>query len=200
MSFDGYHFAGLKKTAQKMAAGEPVLAYTEDIVRIYPNGRREKAEDRPVFVSTVKRDLSGEKYEDEAWLGPNGIPFYKYTMPDGRVLFEREQKEGFMGGGGAIMVLLTALQDENGNWLPDSLWTKDEIAKAMCNEEHGRDLEEDGEFWAEVKSSGAEVRIMVTGTNAKLENNDYDLSAFRLIKPFSGDEIGPYKYYTEAQA
>lgn len=193
MSFDGYSFPGLKQAARKIVAGDRVLEYTEEVVRVFPDGRRQKMEDRPVFGSTVKREPSGERIEDGMWLGPEGIPLDKYTLPDGRVLFEREQTM-IPGGGGGSLIILTALQDEKGEWIPESYWSDLEVEKAQCNEGHGQKLEEDGEFWAEVKSNGEKMRILVTGTKAHIYGGVYDLSAFKLIKPFSGDVAGPYKY------
>ncbi len=116
-------FMGLNEWAQNFVKGEPVLVYTEEVTRVYPDGRRETLEPRPVYESSVKKEQSNEfcsgMFGDE-------YPLNKYTFPDGRVCFERVQAEPWSSG----PVFFLALQDEKGNWVPESLWSEKEIENA----------------------------------------------------------------------
>lgn len=116
-------FMGLNEWASNFVKGEPVLVCTEEVTRVYPDGRRETLEPRSVHESSVKIEESGEFYfgmfEDEYHL-------HKYTFPDGRVYFERLQAARWSSGS----VHFLALQDEKMNWVPESLWTKEAIEAA----------------------------------------------------------------------
>ncbi|MFQ6049923.1 MAG: hypothetical protein ACE5J0_02695 [Candidatus Paceibacterales bacterium] len=80
------------------------------------------------FVSgpSVEKKESGETYL-AGMLADEECPLYKYIFPDGRVYFEKLQTTRFSAGPGFLL----ALQDKNGNWIPESLWTETEIAAAM---------------------------------------------------------------------
>jgi len=114
---------GLNEWASNFIKGEPVLIYTEEVTRVYPDGRRETLESHPVFEPSVKMEQSGEFYsgmfEDE-------YPLHKYIFPDGRVYFERLQAVPWSSG----PVHFLALQDENGNWVSESLWAEEAIEAA----------------------------------------------------------------------
>lgn len=115
---------GLSDRAHQLVEGEQVLAYTEQVMRVYPDGRTEPEPDRPVFVSTVKQEPSGETYS--GMLDEEEYRLNKYIFPDGRVYFERVQAEPWSSG----PVIFLALQDEEGNWIPESLWPEEAIATA----------------------------------------------------------------------
>jgi len=116
-------FMGLNEWASNFVKGEPVLVCVEEVTRVYPDGRRETLEPHPVYESSVKMEESGELYsgmfEDE-------YPLHKYTLPDGRVYFERLQAAPWSSG----PVHFLALQDESGNWIPESLWAEETIEAA----------------------------------------------------------------------
>ncbi len=107
---------GLNAWAQKLVGGEKVLLYTEEVVRVYPDGRRETQEPRQVLGSTVAREPSGEHYSGMC----EGYPLYKYTFPDGRVYVEAVQSIEYSSG----PCIFLALRNEAGNWIPKSLWPR----------------------------------------------------------------------------
>lgn len=116
-------FMGLNEWASSFVKGESVLVYTEEVTRVYPDGRRKTLEPRPVQKSSVNPEASGEFYfgmfETEHTL-------YKYTFPDGRCYFERKQAAPWSSG----PVHFLALQDENGDWVSESLWAEEAIEAA----------------------------------------------------------------------
>ena len=114
---------GLNDWASTLVRGADILLYTEEIVRVYSDGRREPAESRPVLGSTVKEEESGEHY---AGMFDDEYSLSKYTFPDGRVLYERVQATPWSSG----PVFFLALQDEKGRWVPESLWSQDAIDHA----------------------------------------------------------------------
>ncbi|MBI5077701.1 hypothetical protein HZB94_04980 [Candidatus Falkowbacteria bacterium] len=113
-------FVGLNERAQELIKGEQELAYTEEVVRIYPDGGQERMPDRPVFESTVKKEESGESYTGMFTVE---YPLHKYTFPNGQIYYERLQTAPWSSG----PVHFLALQNEDGKWVPESLWTDEEI-------------------------------------------------------------------------
>lgn len=73
------------------------------------------------LVSRAKEEKSGEKYN-----GVIGSVYYlnQYTFPDGRVYKEKVQSEC---GKVDSKVIFVALRDEKGAWVPESLWTQEEL-------------------------------------------------------------------------
>ena len=124
-------WVGLHERVRALVAGEQVLAYTERVVRVYPDGREEPQADRLVMASTVRCDQSGEVYADpfagdldgDEEGSKSGVHLNRYTFPDGRVLVEKVQADPWSSG----PVVFTALQDESGKWIPESLWSEQEI-------------------------------------------------------------------------
>jgi hypothetical protein len=114
---------GLNEWASDFIKGELVLVWVEEVTRVYPDGRREKIEPRPIYQSSIKKEESGEFY---LGMFDNTYPLHKYTFPDGRIYFEVLQVERWSSG----PVHFLALQDENRNWIPESLWTEEDIAAA----------------------------------------------------------------------
>lgn len=114
---------GLNEWALNAVSGETVLLCVEEVTRIYPDGRKEVLEPRPVYESSVKKEKSGEffygMFDDE-------YPLYKYTFPDGKVYFEKLQAAPWSSG----PVHFLALQDEDGKWVPESLWSAEDIMAA----------------------------------------------------------------------
>jgi len=116
-------FAGLNKWASNFVKGESVFVCTEEVTRVYPDGRRGTLEPRPVYESSVKMEESGEFYSG---MFEGKYPLHKHTFPDGRVYFEKVQAEPWSSG----PVFFLALQDEKGNWVKKSLWSQEEINNA----------------------------------------------------------------------
>lgn len=115
---------GLSERALEFLKGEMVLAYTEQVTRVYPDGRTKRQPDREIFVSTVKKEPSGEVYH--GMFEGEEYRLYKYTHPDKRVYYERVQAVPWSSG----PVIFLALQDEAGNWVPESQWPRKEILAA----------------------------------------------------------------------
>lgn len=117
-------WVGLNDRAKALVAGEPVLDYTERVTRVFPDGREEALPDRAVMTSTVKcEELADDDCDVSDPFGGNDVPLHRYTFPDGRVLTEAVQAEPWSSG----PVVFTALKDESGAWVPESLWTDEEI-------------------------------------------------------------------------
>lgn len=114
---------GLNEWAQGFVRGEPVLAYTEEVTRVYPDGRRETLEPKPLYQSSAGKEESGESF---AGMFGDCYPLHKYTLPFGVVYFEKVQEEVWSAG----PVFFLALQDERGEWVPDSLWPASAIENA----------------------------------------------------------------------
>ena len=87
--------------------------------RIYPKGQQERLNILPIYNSSIKKEESGTFYHG-MW---NKRPLYKYIFPDGRMYFEKLQEAIWSSG----PVLFTALVDESGRWVPESLWTEEGI-------------------------------------------------------------------------
>jgi len=115
---------GLNEWSRKFVEGEKVLLFTERITRIYPDGKKEELPPCPVYGSSIKKEESGETYEG---MFGEKYPLYKYTFPDGRVYYEKVQRCIWSSG----PVFFLALQDEEGNWVPESLWTEEEIRDCL---------------------------------------------------------------------
>lgn len=116
-------FIGLNSWASDFVKGESVLAYTERGSRVYSDGREEPFE-HPVHASSVKREDT-----EKCWYGMfegEETPLAKYTFPDGRVYFEDVQAEPWSSG----PLIFLALKDDKGNWIPESLWSDEEVQAA----------------------------------------------------------------------
>jgi hypothetical protein len=111
-------FAGLNKWARMVTEDKPVLVYVVEETRVYPDGRR-TIEPRPVYESSVKKEETGDFYS----LGGEhyAYPLYKYVFRDGRVYYEEIQRSL------ETCCIALALKDENGHWVPESLWTDEEL-------------------------------------------------------------------------
>lgn len=139
---------GLSERAREIVKGEQMLAYTSHETRLYPDGSVIQMPPREVFVSSVKSEPSGEHalgmFDEE-------IALSKYTMPDGKVYFERVQCDPWSSGPN----IFTALQDESGCWIEQSRWTDEEICFAIgcpgCKscEEARQKLAEQQKLWEE---------------------------------------------------
>ncbi len=121
---------GLSKRVKNLVEGEQVLAYTEEVVRIYPDGRRELKESKKVFESSVKKVESGERcprymvmdYEEGDDLTE---PLWKYIFSDGRVYHEQYHSVSIPGWEFDYLVLV----DDEGI-VQEYRWTLDDIKKS----------------------------------------------------------------------
>mgnify|MGYP001596298827 CR=1 FL=1 len=116
-------FMGLNEWALDFVKGESVLVCVEEVTRVYPDGRRETLEPRPVHEPLIKREESGESYSG---MFGDEYPLHKYIFHDGRMFFERVQASPWSSG----PVFFFALQDESGSWVEESLWPAKEIDNA----------------------------------------------------------------------
>ena len=118
----------LNEWASNFVKGEPMLVCVEEVTRVYPDGRRETLEPRPVYESSVKREKIGElcsgTFKEKA--PEEKPPLYKYAFPDGRVYVEKMQAALLLSG----LIHFPALQDGNGNWIKESLWADEIIGLA----------------------------------------------------------------------
>jgi len=114
---------GLNDRAQKIIVGESVVLWWDTVSRRFPDGRVVNFPEDAITGSTVKRESSGETYSDPFSDEPNTMS--KWTFPDGHVLFEKVQADPWSSG----PCVFTALQDEKGEWVKESLWTDEEIEK-----------------------------------------------------------------------
>lgn len=116
-------FMLLNEWASNLVKGELMLVWMEEVTRVYPDGLREALEPRPVFKSSVNTEESGEFYSG---MFDDEYPLRKYTFADGRVYFEKVQAASWSAG----YVFFLALEDEKGNWVPESLWAEEVIRAA----------------------------------------------------------------------
>lgn len=58
------------------------------------------------------------------------IPLCEYEFPDGKVLQERVQCEQWHSG----PMIFTALKGDDGQWVPEFMWTTDEMEKVIRGE------------------------------------------------------------------
>jgi hypothetical protein len=116
-------FMGLNEWASKFVQGVPILVYTEEVVRVYPDGRRETQPPRPVHESSTKRVEDGKTYSG---MFEDTYPLGRYIFPNGQVYYEEVQAQPWSAG----PVFFLALRDEKGEWVPESLWPDEEIENA----------------------------------------------------------------------
>lgn len=114
---------GLNDWARGAVEGELVFAYTERVTRVFPDGREEQLPDKPIDVPSVKREPTGKSFS--SWYDEE-YPLHRYIFPDGRVYTESVQASVDSSG----PVIFLALQDEQGQWIPESLWEEAEIEAA----------------------------------------------------------------------
>ena len=92
---------------------------TDFLIRAYPDGRVERSA-HPVRMSR----LAGADH-DVHWLhSGQAVSLRQYHLPGGGRV--REQVQAFEDGG-----VFLALIDEHGEWLPESLWSAKERARAL---------------------------------------------------------------------
>lgn len=115
---------GLNDRAEKLMAGEEVLLYTEQVNRIYPDGRKEALPPQEVRGSPTVSVPSGETFDG---MFGERFPLHRFTLADGRVFFERLQVDFYSAG----LVAFFALQSADDSWVAESLWTKEEIYSSM---------------------------------------------------------------------
>ena len=121
-------FVGLNEWARILVAGcrKPHFSGKyEEVEVVHPDGRSDVIE-VPVLEPCVFREENGfyeGMFEDK-------YPLYKYTFRcgqhSGKVFYERVQADPWSSG----PVVFLALQDENGNWIKESLWDEEDIANA----------------------------------------------------------------------
>lgn len=117
---------GLNDRARKFVRAKPVLIYTETVIQEYPDGHREILGPNPVYRPSVTKESSGGSFVGMFDNDEQHPLFRYYTFPGGRMYYEAVQDQVQSSG----LVVFLALKDEAGNWIPESLWTEEEIQSA----------------------------------------------------------------------
>ncbi len=115
------HWIGLNSRARKLLDGDGI-SVTEEVVHVYPDGRREVQSSKQVVLSAAK------PFEARQYHGLCGEVFelQTYRLPDGSELREVVQDEVWSSG----PAVFTCLEDQTGELVSDSLWTREEIDAA----------------------------------------------------------------------
>ncbi|MFA5025409.1 MAG: hypothetical protein WC503_02810 [Candidatus Shapirobacteria bacterium] len=92
----------------------------EHVYRYYEDGTEEILPTRELEICQIKSEYSGKNVFG---MYDNEYPLFKYTFPDGRVYKEYEQIIIHSSG----PMIFTALKNEDGFILPESLWDEEEI-------------------------------------------------------------------------
>lgn len=111
-------FFGLNCRARKFLQLDELVPVCEvRTQRRYPDG----SETDSGWIQETGTRTKQEKYEVlcGAW---NQFQLYKYTLPDGKRFFESEQASPWSSG----PMIFTALRDEYGEWVKESLWSNDD--------------------------------------------------------------------------
>ncbi len=122
---------GLTPKGTKLVTDPEESNYVEEVTRVYKKGQKKVQRFRFVRESKVRVEKSGEIFkvqgEGNEFEGGDLYKYdmYKYIFTDGNVLFERPQKQS------AGYNFFTALQDINGNWIKESLWTDEMILESL---------------------------------------------------------------------
>lgn len=112
---------GLTYQARKfLQLNVSVQTCVEEVVRVYPDGRREQQSNRPVFEPVTTKEPSGEVYEG---MFGDKYPLFKYKLTDGRVYYEYVQADPWFSG----PCFFLALKDFKKEIVPQSLWSKEEM-------------------------------------------------------------------------
>src|SRR3989338_10018370 len=106
--------------------GKLRLVCVKETSYVYPDGRREGLNSAPIYRYPAKTEERGKFCRD-------GIEYIlnKHTLFDGQVYCEEVQTNSWLPPGYPFI----ALQDEDGSWVPESLWTEDEAKKAIEEED-----------------------------------------------------------------
>lgn len=125
---------GLNERAEQLIEGEEILLYDLTEKRRYPDGREEALPPRPVFGSSVSKEVCGVFYgmfEEE-------YPLHRYTLPSGEIYEERVQAEPWSSGPCIFLALICAggevWQPQGApadSWLAQTLWSEAEINSSL---------------------------------------------------------------------
>ena len=111
-------FIGLSKAVHKIIKGDDVYKYTDHVRRIFPDGTVEEFENE-VYGPNVVHSIG--EYTYAGMFQEYKLPMY--TFHDGSILQEKEQQTIWSSG----PMIFTALVDNNGEWIKESLWTAEEM-------------------------------------------------------------------------
>ena len=128
---------GLNKFAKELFAREGILLYTEEVVKIHPDGRRDPQELREIRLAIEKEALSEWDFDD----GEDSNYFdyfakshlHDYIFSDGMKCQERVQivKSESKGWFSSDTFWFLALKNQDGTWIQESLWTEQEMAAVI---------------------------------------------------------------------
>ncbi len=117
---------GLTPQAQALLAGCGKKHFTgrsETVNAVLSNHRQSVDVLVPVVEPCVRQEPSGRSYSG---MFGDEYPLYKYTFREGDVFYEEVQAEPWSSG----PVFFLALQDEDGNWVAETLWPEEDIENA----------------------------------------------------------------------
>lgn len=119
-------FMGLNDWARELLKGCGKTHFTgryetRDVVAV--EGEEESKIEAPVFEPCVLQEKSGLSY---CGMFDNEYALSRYILRDGRVYYEYVQAEPWDSG----PMFFVALRDEEGQPVPESLWSEEEIANA----------------------------------------------------------------------
>lgn len=130
------NWIGLNARATAFVKGGFVVVGKETITREFDNGRKE----------TVVKDIKENTVKREQYSSHDGafdlypFPLFKYIFPNGMVYFEEVQEAPWASG----PHFFTALKDDNGSWIKESLWTDKEMGEILGTELGTEYNEDDG--------------------------------------------------------
>lgn len=113
-------YIGLNDWARRLVTGKQKVR--EQGVRTFASGKK-KSFSRWRRIPLVRSEHAGVI---RGAYKPQVAKLHRYTLPDGQVLVEFVQATPWSGG----PCYFIALKDKQGNALPESLWSDEEIARA----------------------------------------------------------------------
>lgn len=114
-------FQGLNDRAQNYLTFLKPL-WTDKIQRVYPNGQEESFEQ-----VTHGNGVISKPWKTLVGLIGEEIQLFQFTLPNGNILFEDDQCTFHSSG----PVIFTALKDDKGAWVEETLWTEAEIKQRV---------------------------------------------------------------------
>ena len=111
---------GLNPRSEKIIVGQPVLLYTDLVRRTHKDGRVELFKPKKTYGTDTKTEriatIAGA-FDDVAG------HLFRHTLADGTIYEEYLQANPWSSG----PMYFVALKDADGNPVPESLWTDEEM-------------------------------------------------------------------------
>jgi hypothetical protein len=116
-------FIGLNDRAKTLVTVEPILNYTDFILRKFPDGKEENII-VPVYKSPIEIRQGKEFYTD---FSDCEVYLDDYIFPDGKTYHEYVQNTIWSSG----PVIFTAFKEDDGSIIEESLWTEQEMESQL---------------------------------------------------------------------